>query len=78
MVFTNPPFKKYSAMLKDVVGGKDFVLLAPHILPYRMNDVDNQIIYRIAKGEVFIEPKEISIWNEDRTRNAKCVVISTI
>lgn len=78
VVFTNPPFKKYSAMMKDVVGKKDFVLLAPHILPYRINDVENQIIYRIAKGEVFIEPKEISIWNEDRTRQAACVVISTI
>lgn len=78
MVFTNPPFKKYSAMMKDVVGRKDFVLLSPHILPYRINDVDNQIIYRIAKGEVFIEPKEISIWNEDHTRQAPCVVISTI
>lgn len=61
VVFTNPPFKKYSAMMKDVVGGKDFVLLAPHILPYRMNDVENQIIYRVARGEVFIEPREISI-----------------
>lgn len=78
VVFTNPPFKKYSAMLKDVVGRKDFVLLAPHILPYRMNDAENQIIYRIAKGEVFIEPKEIAIWNEDRTHNAKCVIVSTI
>lgn len=77
-MFTNPPFKKYSAMLKDVVGRKDFVLLAPHILPYRINDVENQLIYRIAKGEVFIEPKEIAIWNEDRTHNAKCVVVSTI
>ena len=75
---TNPPFKKYSAMLKDVIGKKDFVLMAPHILPYRINDVENQIIYRIAKGEVFIEPKEIAIWNEDRTRSAACVVISTI
>lgn len=63
VVFTNPPFKKYSAMLKDVIGKKDFVLLAPHILPYRINDVENQLIYRIAKGEVFIEPKEIAIWN---------------
>lgn len=49
-MFTNPPFKKYSAMLKDVVGRKDFVLLAPHILPYRINDVENQLIYRIARG----------------------------
>lgn len=78
VVVTNPPFKKYSAMLKDVIGKKDFVLMAPHILPYRINDVENQIIYRIAKGEVFIEPKEIAIWNEDRTRAAACVVISTI
>ena len=78
VVFTNPPFKKYSAMLKDVIGKKDFVLLAPHILPYRINDVENQLIYRIAKGEVFIEPGEIAIWNEDHTRQAACVVVSTI
>lgn len=37
-------------MLKDVIGKKDFVLMAPHILPYRINDVENQLIYRIAKG----------------------------
>ena len=54
------------------------MLLAPHILPYRINDPDTQLVYKIAKGEVFIEPKEISIWNTGHTRQAACVVISTI
>lgn len=74
---TNPPFKKYREIL-NTIDGKDFVLMAPYILPYRINDPDRQIIYRIAKGEAFIEPKEIAIWNEDHTRQAACVVISTI
>lgn len=64
---TNPPFKKYREIL-NTIDGKDFVLMAPYILPYRINDPDRQIIYRIAKGEAFIEPKEIAIWNEDHTR----------
>lgn len=40
VVFTNPPFQGFSAVL-DAVGKKDFVLVAPHLLPFKMGDYEN-------------------------------------